>query len=39
MVHAADEAAAERAVRAVQAAYRVGTSAPEEPPLILKRVG
>ena len=36
---AADEAAAEAAVRAVQAAYRVASSAPEEPPLILKRVG
>ena len=39
MVHAADEAAAEAAVRAVQAAYRIATSAPEEPPLVLRRVG
>lgn len=39
LVHAADEAAAERAVKAVQAAYRIATSAPEEPPLVLKRVG
>ncbi|MCZ8151095.1 MAG: thymidine phosphorylase, partial [Rhodobacteraceae bacterium] len=39
LVHAADEAAAEAAVRAVQAAYRIASSAPEEPPLVLKRVG
>lgn len=38
MVHAATEDAADAAVRAVQAAYRVGTSSPEEPPLILKRM-
>ncbi|MCF8485459.1 MAG: thymidine phosphorylase [Rhodobacteraceae bacterium] len=39
MVHAATEAAADAAVIAVQNAYRVGTSAPDEPPLILKRIG
>ena len=39
LVHAADEAAAEAAVKAVQAAYRIATSAPEEPPLVLRRVG
>ncbi|MBC2834118.1 thymidine phosphorylase [Paragemmobacter straminiformis] len=38
MVHAADEAAADRAVAAVRAAYRIGTSEPDEPPLVLKRV-
>ncbi|AWB49354.1 thymidine phosphorylase [Gemmobacter aquarius] len=38
MVHAADEAAADRAVAAVLAAYRIGTSEPDEPPLVLKRV-
>ncbi len=38
MVHAADQAAAERAVAAVKAAYRIGTSEPEEPPLVMKRV-
>lgn len=39
IVHAAarDEAAA--AVAAVQAAYRMGETAPEEPPLVLERVG
>jgi thymidine phosphorylase len=39
MVHAATEAAADAAVIAVQNAYRVGTSVPDEPPLILKRIG
>ena len=38
MVHAADDAAADAAVAAVQAAYRIGTSEPDEPPLVLKRV-
>lgn len=38
MVHAATEDAADAAVQAVQNAYRVGTSMPEEPPLILKRI-
>ena len=38
MVHAADDAAADAAVLAVQRAYRIGTSIPDEPPLILKRV-
>jgi thymidine phosphorylase len=38
MVHATSEDAADAAVKAVQTAYRVGTSAPDEPPLILKRI-
>ena len=38
MVHAATEDAASAAIKAVQAAYTVGTSAPDEPPLILKRI-
>ncbi len=38
MVHAADEAAADRAAAAVLAAYRIATSPPDEPPLVLKRV-
>ncbi len=38
MVHAATEDAAEAAVRAVQSAYVVATSAPDEPPLVLKRI-
>ena len=38
MVHAASDAAADAAVRAVQAAYRVGTSAPDDVPLVLKRI-
>lgn len=38
MVHAASEAEAEAAVRAVQAAYRFGESAPEDPPLIHERI-
>jgi thymidine phosphorylase len=38
MVHAATEAQAEAAIRAVQAAYMIGGAAPEEPPLIWKRI-
>jgi thymidine phosphorylase len=38
MVHAASEDAANAAIKAVQAAYVVGTSVPDEPPLILKRL-
>ncbi len=38
MVHAASEDAAQAAIRAVQAAYTVGTSAPDEPPIVLKRI-
>ena len=38
MVHAATEAQAEEAIRAVQAAYVLAGTAPEEPPLILKRI-
>ncbi len=38
MVHAATEDAAEAAVRAVQAAYAVGTSVLDEGPLVLKRI-
>jgi thymidine phosphorylase len=38
MVHAATEAAAEAAVRAVQAAYVIGSGLPEEPDLIQKRL-
>ena len=38
LVHAADDAAADAAVLAVQRAYRIGTSIPDEAPLILKRV-
>jgi thymidine phosphorylase len=38
MVHAATEAAAEAAVRAVQAAYVIGGTMPEEPALIQKRI-
>lgn len=38
LVHAASEEAAEAAVRTVQAAYRVGTSVPDEAPLIRKRI-
>jgi thymidine phosphorylase len=38
MVHAATEAQAEAAIRAVQAAYLIGDTAPEEPPLIWKRI-
>jgi thymidine phosphorylase len=38
MVHAASEDAAEVAIRAVQAAYVVGTSVLDEVPLVLKRI-
>lgn len=38
MVHAATAAEAETAVAAVQAAYRMGDAAPDEPPLVLERV-
>ncbi|WP_435257951.1 thymidine phosphorylase [Thioclava sp. FR2] len=38
MVHAATDEAAEAAVKAVQAAYRVGTSVLDEQPLIRKRI-
>jgi thymidine phosphorylase len=38
MVHAATEDAAKAAVKAVQAAYRIGTSEPEEPSLVMKRI-
>lgn len=38
MVHAASEDAARAAVQAVQAAYRIAETAPDEPALILKRI-
>ena len=38
MVHAASDEAARAAVRAVQAAYRIGAAPPEEPDLVLKRI-
>ncbi len=38
MVHAATEAQAEEAIRAVQSAYQLGTEAPPDPALILKRI-
>ncbi len=38
LVQAATEAQAEAAVAAVQRAYRVGPAAPEDPPLVLKRI-
>lgn len=38
MVHATSEEAATAAVAQVQAAYRIGTSAPDETPLILDRI-
>jgi thymidine phosphorylase len=38
MVHAASLEAAELAVKAVQAAYRLASQAPDEPPLVLKRI-
>ncbi|MEZ5796932.1 MAG: thymidine phosphorylase [Paracoccaceae bacterium] len=38
MVHAASDEAARAAVAAVQAAYRIGTSAPDEPDLVLRRI-
>ncbi len=39
MVHAVTEDAARAAVAAVQAAYGILPEAPEEPPLIQKRIG
>jgi thymidine phosphorylase len=39
MVHAATEAEARAAVAAVQAAYVLADEAPDEPPLVLERVG
>ncbi len=38
MVHAATEAQAEDAIRAVQAAYTMGDNAPHDPLLVLKRI-
>jgi thymidine phosphorylase len=38
MVHAATEAQAEAAIRALQAAYVLAETAPDDPPLILKRI-
>lgn len=38
-VHAARESQAERAVRAVQAAIRIGDQAPDTTPLIVERIG
>ena len=38
LIHAATDADAQAAARAVHAAYRIGTSAPDEPPLVLKRI-
>ena len=38
MVHAATEAQAEEAIRAVQAAYVLTTDAPQDPELVLKRI-
>ena len=38
IIHAATEADADAAVRAVQAAFRLGDHAPEEPPLIHARI-
>ncbi|MCB6178194.1 thymidine phosphorylase [Rhodobacter sp. Har01] len=38
MVHAASDAAAEAAVKAVQAAYRIVPDVPDEPPLVMKRI-
>ncbi|TNF19549.1 MAG: thymidine phosphorylase [Rhodobacteraceae bacterium] len=38
-VHAARESQAERAVRAVQGAIRIGDQTPEAPPLIVERIG
>jgi thymidine phosphorylase len=38
MVHAATEAQAEAAIRAIQAAYVLGETAPDDPPLVLKRI-
>lgn len=38
LIHAATEAEAEAAARAVGKAYRIGTSAPDELPLVLKKI-
>jgi thymidine phosphorylase len=38
MVHAATEAQAEEAIRTIQAAYVLGETAPDDPPLVLKRI-
>ena len=38
MVHAATEAQAEEAIRTIQAAYVLGDAAPDDPPLVLKRI-
>lgn len=38
LIHAMSDADAQAAARAVSAAYRIGTSAPDEPPLVLKRI-
>ena len=38
MVHAATEAQADAAIRAIQTAYVLGETAPDEPALILKRI-
>jgi thymidine phosphorylase len=38
LIHAATEAEAEVAARAVGRAYRIGTSAPDELPLVLKKI-
>ena len=38
MVHAANEAQADAAIRAIQAAYTFSDSAPQEPDLVLKRI-
>jgi thymidine phosphorylase len=37
IVHARDEAAAERAAAALRRAYRIG-EAPEQPPVVLERI-
>ena len=39
MVHAATEAQAEEAIRTVQGAYILGPDLPEDPALVLKRIG
>ena len=39
MIHAATEAQADEAVRAIQAAYTLADTEPPEPPLILRRIG
>jgi thymidine phosphorylase len=39
MVHAATEAAADEAIRAIQAAYELADVAPVDPPLIMERIG